>query len=179
MVPARSFSPSTFLCKSPTALRQSARSLASRLFSVRSDLIVAFSCRASSGGVCAAGRAPPECGRAVSSAVSRSARTLCSLATSSRKATTVSSSFGPVTSRTSFRRHVTCACREGISLTERRSSFVSSSASLNLRRQDLKRDFHDPASLRAATSAQRKSSQRDSAASARPFSRSARACACS
>ena len=37
-----------------------------------------------------------------------------------------------------------------------------------------KRDFHEPASLRAATSAQRSSSQRASAASARARSRSAR-----
>ena len=35
-------------------------------------------------------------------------------------------------------------------------------ASLSLRRQDLKRDFHEPASLRAATSAQRSSSARAS-----------------
>jgi len=38
---------------------------------------------------------------------------------------------------------------------------------ISLRRQDLNRDFHEPASLRAATSAQRSSSQRASAAPAR------------
>ena len=44
---------------------------------------------------------------------------------------------------------------------------VSSTASLNLRRQALNRDFHEPASLRDATSAQRSSCARASAAAAR------------
>ena len=70
-------------------------------------------------------------------------------------------------------RRATLACKEGTSLAARRASFVSSTASLNLRRQALNRDFHEPASLREATSAQRSSSARASAASARARSRSA------
>ena len=70
-------------------------------------------------------------------------------------------------------RRATSACKEGTSLAARRASFVSSTASLNLRRQALNRDFHEPASLREATSAQRSSSARASAASARARSRSA------
>ena len=71
------------------------------------------------------------------------------------------------------------AYRDGTSLAARRASFVCSSASLSLRRQALNRDFHEPASLREATSAQRSSSQRAAASSARARSRSARADACS
>ena len=54
----------------------------------------------------------------------------------------------------------------GTALAVRRSSFASSLASFSLRQQDLKRDFHEPASVRAATSAQRNSSHRAFAASA-------------
>ena len=64
-------------------------------------------------------------------------------------------------------RRATAARNEGAAFAARRSSFASSLASLSLRRHDLKRDFHEPASLQAATSAQRNSSQRASAASAR------------
>ena len=53
-----------------------------------------------------------------------------------------------------LRRRATSACKDGTSLAVRRASFVSSTASLSLRRQALNRDFHEPPSLRAATSAQ-------------------------
>ena len=69
-------------------------------------------------------------------------------------------------------RRATSACKDGTSLAVRRASFVSSTASLSLRRQALNRDFHEPPSLRAATSAQRSSFARASAASARARSRS-------
>ena len=98
---------------------------------MRSDLIVAFSCHTSGGGVCA-WQAPPECGRAVSCGVSNSPRSLRSLATSLRNDTTLTSSLGPVARQTCFRRHTTSACREGTSLTKRRSSFVSSNRRLQL-----------------------------------------------
>ena len=84
----------------------------------------------------------------------------------------------PVSER-SVSRRTASARKEGAAFAARRSSFASSLASLSLRRQDLKRDFYEPASLRAATSAQRSSSARASAASARTRSRSARAGACS
>ena len=75
-------------------------------------------------------------------------------------------------SERSVSRRATSACKDGTSLAVRRASFVSSTASLSLRRQALNRDFHEPPSLRAATSAQRSSSARASAASARARSRS-------
>ena len=83
-------------------------------------------------------------------------------------------SFDPMpASDRNVSRRATSACKEGTSPAARRASFVSSTASLNLRRQALNRDFHEPASLREATSAQRSSSARASAASARARSRSA------
>jgi hypothetical protein len=72
----------------------------------------------------------------------------------------------PAPASNCFRR-ATSACDESASFAVRRTSFVSSSASLSRRRQDLKRDFYEPESVRAATSAQRSSSQRVSTASAR------------
>ena len=66
--------------------------------------------------------------------------------------------------RTTGARRTASARKEGAAFAARRSSFASSLASLSLRRQDLKRDFHEPASLRAATSAQRSSRVRPRAA---------------
>lgn len=57
-------------------------------------------------------------------------------------------------------------------LISRRNSFVSSAAASSLLRQDLKRYFHEPASLRARSSALCNSPRRASAASARARSRS-------
>ena len=80
----------------------------------------------------------------------------------------------PASASNVFRR-ATSASNESASFAARRASFASSTAVWRLCRLASKRDFHDPASLRAATSAQRSSSQRASAASARARSRSARA----
>ena len=93
---------------------------------------------------------------------------LRSRATSLRSVSIVVLSFDSMpASQRSVSRRATSPCKEGTSLAARRASLVSSTASLNLRRQALNRDFHEPASLRDATSAQRSSSARASAASAR------------
>ena len=75
----------------------------------------------------------------------------------------------------SFSNCASSVCNKGTVLTLRRSSLVSSSTAVSLLRHLPNRDFHEPASLRAVTSAQRNSSTRASAASARACSRSARA----
>ena len=77
-------------------------------------------------------------------------------------------------SASNFFRRATSASDESASFAARRASFASSTAAWRFCRLASKRDFHEPASLRAATSAQRSSSQRASAASARARSRSAR-----
>ena len=101
------------------------------------------------------------------------ARALRSRAFSLRSASIALPSFDSMpASERSVARRATSACKEGTSLAARRASFVSSTAALNLRRQAVNRDFHEPASLREATSAQRSSSARASAASARARSRS-------
>ena len=100
------------------------------------------------------------------------ARALRSRAFSLRSAPAVSKADAMPASERSVSRRATSACKDGTSLAVRRASFVSSTASLSLRRQALNRDFHEPPSLRAATSAQRSSSARASAASARARSRS-------
>ena len=111
------------------------------------------------------------------SRASGAARALRSRATSWRSASIVVLLLDSMpASQMRFSRRATSACKEGTSLAARRASFVSSTASLNLRRQALNRDFHEPASLREATSAQRSSSQRACAACARARSSSARAC---
>ena len=94
----------------------------------------------------------------------------------SRSASILLLSFDPMpASERSVSRRATSACKDGTSIAVRRASFVSSTASLSLRRQALNRDFHELPSLRAATSAQRSSSARASPASARARSRSSRA----
>ena len=73
------------------------------------------------------------------------------------------------------RRRDTSASRDSASFAARRASFACSTAAFSLRRDASKRDFHEPASQRATTSAQRNSSARACASSARARSRSARA----
>ena len=85
------------------------------------------------------------------------ARALRSRAFSLRSAPAVSKADAMPASERSVSRRATSACKDGTSLAVRRASFVSSTASLSLRRQALNRDFHEPPSLRAATSAQRSS----------------------
>ena len=147
-------------------------SLLSRVMSLRSVLMVSFWSGDRSRAVrrrrVSAGRGPIAPFRA-----SGTARALRSRATSLRSASILLLSFDPMpASERSVSRRATLACKEGTSLAARRASFVSSTASLNLRRQALNRDFHEPASLREATSAQRSSSARASAVSARARSRS-------
>ena len=79
-------------------------------------------------------------------------------------------------SRRSLCRRDTSARRDSASFAAWRASFACSTAAFSLRRDASKRDFHEPASQRATTSAQRNSSARACAASARARSRSARAC---
>ena len=116
---------------------------------------------------------PASRGPIAPSRASGATRALRSRATSLRNASIVLLSFDSMpASERSISRRATSACKEGTSLAARRASFVSSTASLNLRRQAPNRDFHEPASLREPTSAQRSSSARASAASARTRSRS-------
>ena len=68
-------------------------------------------------------------------------------------------------SRSSWCRRATSPCRD-------RAFFACSTAAFSLRRDASKRDFHEPASQRAATSAHRNSCARASAVSARARSRS-------
>ena len=148
-------------------------SLLSRVMSLRSVLMVSFWSGDCSRAVCrrrvSAGRGPTAPSRA-----SGTVRALRSRATSLRSASILLLSFDPMpASERSVSRRATSACKEGTSRAARRASFVSSTASLNLPRQALNRDFHAPAWLREATSAQRSSSARASPASAR--ARSARA----
>ena len=158
-----------------TCLSRRPASLLSRVISLRSVLMVSFWSGDRSRAVrrrrVSARRRPIAPSRA-----SDPARALRSRAFSLRSASIVLPSFDstPASDR-SVSRRATSACKEGTSLAERRASFVSSTASLNLRRQASNRDFHEPASLREATSAQRSSSACASAASARARSRSARA----
>ena len=63
-------------------------------------------------------------------------------------------------SESSFVRRATSACKNSASFAARRTAFISSTAAVRCLRLVSKRDFHKPASLRAATSAQRSSSQR-------------------
>ena len=147
-------------------------SLLSRVMSLRSVLMVSFWSGDRSRAVrrrrVSAGRGPIAPFRA-----SGTARALRSRATSLRSASILLLSFDPMPAlERSVSRRATLACKEGTSLAARRASFVSSTASLNLRRQAVNRDFHEPASLREATSAQRSSSARASAVSARARSRS-------
>ena len=140
--------------------------------SLRSVLMVSFWSRERSRAVrrrrLCAGRRPIALSR-----TSGTTKALRSRATSLRSASIVVLSFDSMpASQSSVSRRATSPCKEGTSLAARRASFVSSTASLNLRRQALNRDFHEPASLREATSAQRSSSARASAASARARSRS-------
>ena len=145
-------------------------SLLSRRSSVRSDLTVSFWSGEGSrtvrrrGG---AGHGPVAPSRAFDAA-----RALRSRAFSLRSAPAVSKADAMPASERSVSRRATSACKDGTSLAVRRASFVSSTASLSLRRQALNRDFHEPPSLREATSAQRSSSARASVASARARSRS-------
>ena len=78
--------------------------------------------------------------------------------------------------QSSLLRRATSACRDSAFCAAWRACFASSAAASSLRRDASKRDFHEPASLRADTSAHRNFSARPSAASARARSRSARAC---
>ena len=155
-----------------TCLSRRPASLLSRVISLRSVLMVSFWSGDRSRVVrrrrVSARRRPIAPSRA-----SDPARALRSRAFSLRSASIVLSSFDstPASDR-SVSRRATSACKEGTSLATRRASFVSSTPSLNLCRQALNRDFHEPASLREATSAQRSSSARASAASARARSRS-------
>ena len=147
-------------------------SLLSRVMSLRSVLMVSFWSGDRSRAVrrrrVSAGRGPIAPSRA-----SGTARALRSRATSLRSASIVLLLLDSMpASQRSVSRRATSACKEGTSLAARRACFVSSTDSLNLRRQALNRDFHEPASLREATSAQRSSSARASAASARSRSRS-------
>ena len=152
------------------SLSRRTTSLSSRRSSVRSDLTVSFWSGEGSrtvrrrGG---AGHGPVAPSRAFDAA-----RALRSRAFSLRSAPAVSKADAMPASERSVSRRATSACKDGTSLAVRRASFVSSTASLSLRRQALNRDFHEPPSLRAATSAQRSSSARASAASARARSRS-------
>ena len=152
------------------SLSRRTTSLSSRRSSVRSDLTVSFWFGEGSrtvrrrGG---AGHGPVAPSRAFDAA-----RALRSRAFSLRSAPAVSKADAMPASERSVSRRATSACKDGTSLAVRRASFVSSTASLSLRRQALNRDFHEPPSLRAATSAQRSSSARASAASARARSRS-------
>ena len=132
--------------------------LVERRSSVRSDLTVSFWSGEGSrtvrrrGG---AGHGPVAPSRAFDAA-----RALRSRAFSLRSAPAVSKADAMPASERSVSRRATSACKDGTSLAVRRASFVSSTASLSLRRQALNRDFHEPPSLRAATSAQRSSSAR-------------------
>ena len=152
------------------SLSRRTTSLSSRRSSVRSDLTVSFWSGEGSrtvrrrGG---AGHGPVAPSRAFDAA-----RALRSRAFSLRSAPAVSKADAMPASERSVSRRATSACKDGTALAVRRASFVSSTASLSLRRQALNRDFHEPPSLRAATSAQRSSSARASAASARARSRS-------
>ncbi len=145
------------------SLSRRTTSLSSRRSSVRSDLTVSFWSGEGSrtvrrrGG---AGHGPVAPSRAFDAA-----RALRSRAFSLRSAPAVSKADAMPASERSVSRRATSACKDGTSLAVRRASFVSSTASLSLRRQALNRDFHEPPSLRAATSAQRSSSARASAAS--------------
>ena len=172
-----SFSRSRRVFSRAISLSRRTTSLSSRRSSVRSDLTASFC----SGDRCAAvrrrrgsmGRGP------AAPSGAGAARALRSRAFSLRSASTVARVDAMPASERSFSRRTTSACREGTSLAERRASFVFSSATLNLSRQALNRDFHEPASQRKLSSDCRTSSSRACAASARDRSRSARACACS
>ena len=155
MLSARSFSLSSFLWKSPIALFPRPTSLFSRVISWRSVLIVSLRCGASSRAVRARLASPADCRPAPPLRAGDAARASCSRATSLLSAPTNAASLDRVpASERSASRRTTCARKEGTSRAALRSSFASSSASLSLRRQDLNRDFHEPASLRAATSVQ-------------------------
>ena len=175
MVSVLCFSRSRRLFSWRIRLSRRTTSLLSRVMSLRSVLMVSFWSGDCSRAVCrrrvSAGRGPTAPSRA-----SGTVRALRSRATSLRSASILLLSFDPMpASERSVSRRATSACKEGTSRAARRASFVSSTASLNLPRQALNRDFHAPASLREATSAQRSSSARASPASARARSRSARA----
>ena len=75
-------------------------------------------------------------------------------------------------SERSFSRRVTSACKESASFAVRRTSCVSSTAAFSLLRLLSSCHFREPVRARDSTSAQRSSSQRASAASARACSRS-------
>ena len=117
------------------------------------------------------GRSGPRPGRALTGLRCRQGLAQPGVLLAQRPAAVSKADVMPASER-SVSRRATSACKDGTSLAVRRASFVSSTASLSLRRQALNRDFHEPPSLRAATSAQRSSSARASAASARARSRS-------
>ena len=159
------------------SLSRRTTSLSSRRSSVRSDLMVSF-CSGDRSTAVRRGRVSVGRGSATLSEAG-AARALRSRAFSLRNASIVARLDAMPASEWSFSRRATAACKEGTSLAEPRASFVFSSATLNLSRQALNRDFHKPASIREPNSARRSSSERTSAALARARSRSARACACS